>query len=138
MENLKVLPPLEKIERPQFLSPIHSEREAQLAALKRIWPGFPEGVEAFQCLNGLLMWAEAHLKQGRCEQCRFWRDKAWDGDKGWGICDNPKMFANILSEGMIAALAGISEGAARAVRNSAIRFENDFSCCWFEPYPETP
>ncbi len=132
-----MLPPLEKIERPQFLSPIHSEREAQLAALKRIWPGFPEGVEAFQCLNGLLMWAEAHLKQGRCEQCRFWRDKAWDGDKGWGICDNPKMSANILSEGMIAALAGISEGAARAVRNSAIRFENDFSCCWFEPSPET-
>ena len=50
----------------------------------------------------------------RCENCRFWRDKSWDGDKGMGVCDCPKMVANVVSEVFLVRAFQLGDwGAAR-------------------------
>lgn len=69
-----------------------------------------------------------------CSSCRFWRDKAWDGDEGIGICDNQKVIeqVSIMSEELIKRfVAGDTDkekkSNARTLANS-LRFHSHFGC----------
>lgn len=70
----------------------------------------------------------------RCSSCKFWRDKAWDGDEGIGICDNPNVIKQVsmMSEEHIQRFAcGDTEkekkSNARFVATS-LRFHSSFGC----------
>jgi hypothetical protein len=67
-----------------------------------------------------------------CKNCRFWRDKAWDGDDGIGICDNPTVIkqVSLMSEEFIKRFAKDERDAC--VIAGSLRFNSDFGCIHFK------
>lgn len=72
----------------------------------------------------------AYFFMNTCDKCRHWRDKAWDGDNGIGICDNPKVKIEVNCKGFL-ELLNIDPRDQKQILHS-IRFPNDFGCIFFE------
>lgn len=74
----------------------------------------------------------------RCSNCRFWRDKGWDGEgNGTGICDNKYVInqVTIISEEHLKKFVnGDTEQDkkynARWISTS-MRFSDKFCCCHY-------
>lgn len=76
--------------------------------------------------------------KAKCKSCIFWRGKGWSGDIGIGICDNPKVIAQVtlLSEAVIERfVVGDSEKEKKqnaAIIANSMRFRSDFGCLHYE------
>lgn len=64
----------------------------------------------------------------RCRSCRWWRDKAWDGDEGIGICDNPTTIEQVtlMSEALLGRF--VAEPPAARMIAQSLRFSSEFGC----------
>ena len=58
----------------------------------------------------------------KCENCKHWRDKAWNGDEGTGVCDNLELHKQV----------SISNPFQSELPNNPLRFSNTFSCKFYE------
>ncbi len=73
-----------------------------------------------------------------CSNCRYWRDKGWDGEgNGTGICDNPTVIDQVSmigEEHLGLFVKGDTPEEikynARWIKNS-LRFSDKFRCCHF-------
>ncbi len=77
-------------------------------------------------------------KAGTCESCIHWRDKGWDGDRGIGVCDNPRVEVRGVPEEHLTNFYKLAPDEARSIAQST-RFPSDFGCRHHEPlHPMTP
>lgn len=69
----------------------------------------------------------------KCKDCKYWRDKAWVGDEGIGICDNEKTQSQIkiMSVYLMQATMGLPEFQAQFIHDS-MRVHSEFGCINFE------
>jgi hypothetical protein len=67
----------------------------------------------------------------KCSQCKHWRDKSWIGERGWGVCDNPKNEVKVAA-GAILKTQGVEPWAQEEVLQG-IRYPDNFGCIFFEP-----
>lgn len=77
--------------------------------------------------------AKNRALQPICRNCHHWRDKAWSGDQGVGVCDNPNVDVRPRCKAILAS-QGVEEWAADEILQS-VRFPSDFGCRFFEPIP---